>query len=203
MPLFAKKNTGHSEVSEVREPEVRITRGTYGRLIVRRIITMTGFSLLALIVLYLCFAATWMRVVPTLSGSGLVPVKNVTYDGGIVPADVEILVDRANPQDSDLLSHIKQSFVPSDDAAVVRVITGPYGEMQWGQPNILTVDGNPIGVPFPPDSDGKSPIDEFNPFLRDEYVVECVSGACEVGDAFIVHKDNIYGVLLLPSSDEE
>ena len=203
MPLFAKKTFDDSDENKVYQPEVRITRSTYGRLIVRRVLKMVGFFLLALIILYICFAATWMRVVPTVSGSGLVPVKNVTYDGGIIPSDVEILVDRAAPQGKGLLSHLKQAFIPSDDAAVVRVIEGPYGELQWGQPNILTVDGNPIGVPFPADSEGKSPIDEFNPFLRDEYVVECISGACNEGEAFIVKRDHVYGVLLVSKANKE
>lgn len=203
MPLFARKSSS-SEMNEevVREPEVRITRGTYARLILRRMMTMTGFLLLGLLVLYLCFAATWIRVVPTLSGSGLVPVKNVTFDGGKIPANVEILVDTEKAQDNGLLSHLKQSFVPSDSAAVVKVIKGPYGEMVWAKPNILTVDGDPVGVPFPGDEEGKSPIDEFNPYLRDEYVVECVSGNCNEGEALIVKRDHVYGVLLLPSNRE-
>ena len=203
MPLFARKTDNSSEMNEsVREPEVRITRGTYVRLIMRRVMTMSVFLGLALIVLYLCFAATWLRVVPTVSGAGFVPVKNVTFNGGEIPSGVEILVDRENAQGNGLLSHLKQSFVPSDNAAVVKVIEGPYGELVWAQPNILTIDGDPIGIPFPANNEGKSPIDEFNPYLRDEYVVECISGDCNEGVAFIVKRDNVFGVVLLPSDKE-
>lgn len=203
MPLFAKKLSKSAASDEPYEPEVRISRGTYGRLIFRRVISMSLFSLIALALLYFCFAATWIRVVPTISGSGLVPVKNVTYDGGNIPADAEILVDRENVQGTGLFSRIKQSFVPSDTAAKVRVISGPYGELQWAKPNILTVDGTPVGVPFPANEEGKSPIDEDEPFLKDAYVVECLSGACNEGEAFIVERNHVYGVALISSSNEE
>lgn len=205
MPKFAKKTNRNvpDEVEGPYEPEVRISKGTYGRLIIRRLGTIAVFALLGFGILYFCFAASWLRVVPTASGSGLVPVKNVTYDGGKIPVGIEILVDREHNQGNGVFDRLKQAFVPSDTAAKVEVVQGPYGELQWAKPNILTVDGEPIGVPFPGNEEGKSPLDEVEPFLKNAYVVKCISGACEEGSAFIVPRENVYGVVLIPSEKEE
>lgn len=199
MPSFLKKSNRNAEFEEdvsSKEPEVRITKGMYGRLISRRIFQILAFGGIAAIVLYLCFAATWLRIVPTTSGSGLVPIKNVTYEGGILPPGAQVLVDRQDAQGANVIDRFKQAFTPRENAAVVEVISGPYGEMSWAQPGILTVNGEPIGVPFPADSEGKSPINTEDPFLKNQYVAVCISGACEVGEAFIFDKDHIYGSVL-------
>jgi len=199
MPSFLKKSNNQAELEEEtlpKEPEVRITKGMYGRLISRRIFQILSFAGLAIIILYLCFAATWLRIVPTTSGSGLVPIKNVTYEGGILPPGAQILVDTEEAQGTNVLDRLKQSFTPRSNAAVVEVVAGPYGEMTWASPEILTVNGEPIGYPFPADSEGKSPINSEDPFLKNQYVVVCISGDCNVGEAFIIDKEHIYGSVL-------
>lgn len=200
MASFLKKSKPNAELEDSyapREPEVRITKGMYGKLIYRRVLTVLGFAAAATIVLYLCFAATWVRFVPTLSGAGIVPVKNVTYEGGVLPKDSQVLVDRMDVQGNKIQHRMKQAFVPSATAAKVQIIDGPYGELNWAKPNILTVDGEPIGVPFPANAEGKSPIDEEDAFLKEQYVGICISGDCTPGEAFIFSKDNVYGSVLV------
>lgn len=200
MGAFLKKSKTNAETYDdysPKEPEVRITKGMYGKLIYRRILTVLGFAAIAGIVLYLCFAATWVRLVPTLSGVGVVAVKNVTYEGGVLPPGAQVLVDRNETQGTKIQNRLKQAFVPSATAAKVEIIAGPYGELNWAKPNILTVDGQPIGVPFPADSEGKAPIDEKDAYLKDQYVGVCISGDCTPGEAFIFGKDNVYGSILV------
>lgn len=199
MPSFLKKSNKDSSLSESfgpKEPEIRITKGMYGRLIYRRMIQVIGFGLLTALVLYLCFAATWVRVVPTLSGAGFVPLKNVTYEGGFLPSGAQVLIDRSEPQGNKIQNRLKQAFVPSSTAAKVEIIAGPYGELKWAAPNILTVDGKPIGAPYPANNEGKNPIDIEDPYLKNQYVAVCISGACTPGEALIFEQDYVYGSLL-------
>lgn len=203
MPLFKKKSMKNVPIEEESlpyEPEVRITKGMYGRLVWRRILQFAGFGALALIVLYVCFAATWVRVVPTLSGAGFVPVKNVTYEAGVLPEGAQVLVHRTEAQGIQIHHRLKQAFVPSSYAAEVEVVAGPYGEMKWSKPDVLTVDGKPIGAAFPANSDGKSPIDPEDPYLKNQYVAICISGACTEGEAILFDRDQVYGSLLTKSS---
>ena len=203
MPLFKKKSMKNFPVEEDSlpyEPEVRITKGMYGRLVWRRLLQFVGFGALALIVLYVCFAATWVRVVPTLSGAGFVPVKNVTYEAGVLPEGAQVLVHRTEAQGTQIHHRLKQAFVPSSYAAEVEVVAGPYGEMKWSKPDVLTVDGKPIGAAFPANSDGKSPIDPEDPYLKNQYVAICISGACTEGEAILFDRDQVYGSLLTKSS---
>lgn len=191
------KDTDEDNDNVRHTPEVRVTKGMYGRLIYRRLIRILLFAVVVLVILYFCFAATWVRVVPTISGAGFVPVKNVTYEGGILPEGSQVLVDVENEQGIKVLDRLEQAFIPSSSAAKVQIIAGPYGELDWQQPNILTVDGEPVGVPYPANSDGSSPIDVEDPFLKDQYVALCISGSCQPGEAVIIDRSHVFGSVLV------
>ena len=80
---------------------------------------------------------------------------------------------------------------------MVETLGGPYGKLTWVPPNILAIDGIPVNAPMPAIAD-KSPIgeNEKNWFLKNEYAVKCISGACNVGEVIIISSDNIIGVPL-------
>lgn len=183
-------------------PQVRVANSTFAKILFRRVGKSIVFVLGALLILYVCFALTILRVVPTTSGAGFVPIKNMTYEGGHVNKGKYILVDVSDPQGNGLLDRAKQSFVPNSSAAVVRVLEGPYGAISWVYPDILIVDGTPISGSMPSNDEGKSPLDKQD-FLIDEYVVKCVKGACVEGNVFIVPAENIIGVPLVPYSTDD
>lgn len=189
------------------QPQVRLARSAYNSLLFKKIGRGLFITFCAVVLLYTVFAATLLRVVPTTSGAGLVPVKNITYSGGMIPAQAQILVNVKNPEGKGFLDHLRQAFVPGGDYAVVSVVAGPYGKLTWAPPGISTVDGELVDANFPPNEGIESPLLKRASYLNDEYLVTCISGACVSGKAFIVHKDHVLGSTLsryeVPAVEED
>lgn len=175
-------------------PEIRISKGTYYSSVLKSMSGFIGIIIISLIVLYVVFAATLIRVVPTTT-AGFIPSKNMTFSGGIAPAGSELLVSMGSDQGKDFGSRLKQSFLPMNDAAIVKVVAGPYGKLTWAEPDRVTIDGKLVEAKLKP-VDKKSPLDNRDPYLKDEYLAVCIKGDCVVGDAVIVSKNKIVGVPL-------
>jgi hypothetical protein len=189
--LFASNGEA---VTPSRTPQLRVANSAYRNILLKRIAAILGYSLVGVFIVYLCFAATIMRAVPTTSGAGLVLVKENTFHGGNIPANVSILVDTKAEQKNDLLERLKQAFVPSKNAAVVKVVAGPHNSISWVASGLVTVDGALTSVhlaeqPLGADNTAKTK-------LRDEYLTVCVSGDCIPGEGVIVQAKNIYGLTL-------
>lgn len=184
-----------------RTPQLRVAKSAYRKILLKRIAAILGYSLVGVFIIYLCFAATIMRAVPTTSGSGLVLVKENTFHGGIIPENVPILVDTKTEQKNDLVERLKQAFVPSKNAAVVKVVAGPHNSISWVASGLVTVDGALTKVHLE-----QQPLDADNSAktkLRDEYLTVCVSGDCIPGEGVIVPAKNIYGLTLNKYSSVE
>lgn len=196
--LFASNGEA---VAPSRTPQLRVANSAYRKILLKRIAAILGYSLVGVFIIYLCFAATIMRAVPTTSGAGLVLVKENTFHGGIIPENVPILVDTKAEQKNDLVERLKQSFVPSKNAAVVKVVAGPHNTIGWIASGLVTVDGALTKVHLE-----QQPLDADNSAktkLRDEYLTVCVSGDCTPGEGVIVPAKNIYGLTLDKYTDAE
>lgn len=167
-----------------KKPQIRVARTTFYSAIGNKFVRAIGFSLFAIAIVYICFVITIMRVVPTTT-AGLVPVKNITFTGGMVPAGEEVLVSMGNPQGSTMLDYLRQAFLPTTDASVVRVEAGPWGSYSWAEPGIVTVKGEVLdmGMPEKPEET----------ILEDSYLVTCIEGACIPGEGFVIPKSHIMG----------
>lgn len=174
-------------------PKIRITKSVYRRGILKKISSIFSALVLVAFVIYLCFAVTILRVVPTSTDLGFVPVKNMTFAGGIVPPGAKVLMNRAEPQGTTIVDRAKQSLLMSSDAVLVEVVAGPFGQINW-TPELLTVDGKPTQVTLE-----ERPEEEY---LRDEYIVRCVKGACVPGEGMLLPKDHVYGEVISVSSSE-
>lgn len=177
-----------------RSPQIRVTHKAYTKIVFKRLVKVCSVVVILLMGLYVVFAATLLRAVPT-TNIGFVPVKNVTYSGGIVPKDAQVLVNMDKKQGIEFMDRLKQSFVPTSDAAIIQIVAGPYGKMHWTEPDILSVDGYPTNVSLAPEEGEKSPLESReSEYLEDEYLAICVKGACgEAGSGLIISKDNIMG----------
>lgn len=196
--LFASNGEA---VAHSRTPQLRVANSAYRKILLKRIAAILGYSLVGVFIIYLCFAATIMRAIPTTSGSGLVLVKENTFHGGIIPENVPILVDTKAEQKNDLVERLKQSFVPSKNAAIVKVVAGPNNAINWVASGLVTVDGVLTNV-----SISQQPLNADNTAktkLRDEYLTVCISGDCVPGEGVIVQSKNIYGLTLNKYSDSE
>jgi hypothetical protein len=172
-------------------PSVRIARRTYANMLSTRILKNAALGLLVILVVYFAFAVTIMRVLPTTS-VGLLPVKNITFEGGLVPAGEVVVLSMTQPQGEEITDYLKQSVVPTTDAAIVKVIAGPWGAFEWSPPGIVAVNDQIVeNVVMAEPSDQE---------LTSEYLVECLSGSCVAGQAYVIPSNHLLGV---PLSDKE
>jgi hypothetical protein len=165
--------------------QIRIAKSSYVRNVIKRVISISVWSIVFLFGVYLCFAMTIVRFVPTQS-MGLILTKNITYSGGIIPEDAVVLVSKTDEANDSILGHLKNSFVPVSSASKVKVIAGPYGELSWAKPGLVSVDGKLKDTILP---------EKPEEYLKDQYIVECISGDCTEGESFIVSKNNVIGSL--------
>lgn len=175
--------------SLLRNDSVKIAKSAALKGYLRTLVSVLLWTGIVFLVIYFCFAATLLRVVPSLSGTGPVFIKNATVEGGMFPSGHEVLVDPTRENEGGVMDNLYVSFVPSSDYQEVEIISGPYGEFSVDGDGAVTVDGGETGLVmhemFSEDRD-----DEV---LRDEYIAECLSGACEEGQAVIVPVENIAG----------
>lgn len=188
--VFAKRK----ENTEAAPPQIRVAKSAYRKILLKRIFTILGYSAIAVFAIYLCFASTIMRVVPTISGAGLVPVKENTYQGGEVPAGETILVDTVNERGEGYMSKLGEAFIPRKNGAVVEVVAGPYASIQWMETGLVTVDGKLTTVYLPEQPKADEGIAKEH--LKSEYLVNCISGDCTPGEGMIVPTSAFYGLTI-------
>jgi hypothetical protein len=177
--------------SPKKAPQVRIARSSYANMLSTRILKNAALAIVVLLVVYLAFAATIMRVLPTTS-VGLLPVKNLTFEGGLVPPGEIVAVSMTEAQGEEIQDYLAQSLIPHKNVSVVKVIAGPWGTFEWSPPGIIAVEDQIVeNVTM------EEPSDEE---LTSEYLVECVRGACVPGEAYVIPTDHLMGV---PLADEE
>lgn len=173
--------------------KVRVSSGVLAKLLSVTAVRWIGIGLAIIGIVYLCFAATLLRVV-LLRDNSITPVKNITFQGSIAPVGAKVLVDPYTPHNGGILDHLKQSLTPSRQASVVTVEAGPIGKIQYAEP-ILTVDGKTVTNVTKEHYNNMTEGRESN-YLKDEYVVRCVKGNCIPGKVFIVSKSHIIGQTL-------
>ena len=179
-----QEGTGAAENGARRKtPQVRIAKGTYSSLMATKILKALGFGVIALLVLYLCFAATIVRVLPT-SSIGFVPVKNITFAGGLIPAGENVIVDMQNTQGSEVLDHLKQSVLPNGNAARVQVEAGPWDSFTWKE-GVVIHDQQVLTMEMPNRPESTD--------LHDEYLVTCLEGACVPGQGYVLNENQVLG----------
>lgn len=200
MAIFGNKSKKSSNGKKRQSSQLRIAHGAYTKVLFKRIVKIMSLVFVLLFGLYIVFASTLLRVVPT-TDAGFVPVKNLTYEGGNVPAGEQVLISMEKKQGNEFLDKLKQAFVPTTDAAIIKVVAGPYGALGWTEPDILSVNGSPVDVTLEPEDGDKSPLESRDDsFLKDEYLAICIKGDCEVGKGMIIPKDNVIGSPLSQST---
>lgn len=164
---------------------VRISQGTYQKTIITKLASQIFIGLIAVFILYLCFAATVLRFTPAAGGMNL--VKNNTYPGGSVPAGAQLVVTPGVEVGEGSLDRLKQSFVPQSNSSIVEVLAGPNGKVKWTS-GVLTVSGKPVDLAFPTDPGIE--------VLANQYVAVCIKGSCVPGTPIIFEQNEILGVVL-------
>ena len=163
---------------------IRVAQGTYQKALLKKLVSQLLIAIIGLFVVYLCFAATIVRFVP--SSAGIVLTKNNTYPGSELPENAQVLISLGEEDvKTGLGDRLKQSFIPQDSAALVSVLAGPTGRVKWtGQQ--LTVNEEPVAVNFAEDPNV--------PFLEGQYIAICIKGDCAPGSPVIFEKGKVIGV---------
>lgn len=183
------QNASHpsSRSGELDRPSrVRMARSEVGRGLGRQVMRSLGALIVGVAVLYLCFASTIMRVVPT-TDAGMVPVKNVTARGGVVKPGTVLLASTTKAQGKNFIDRLSQSLLPQRDTVKIRVVAGPFGKVA-SNGGINTVDGRPVGLKLDSLPEGG--------FLENQYIGQCLEGDCSTGSGVVINQDNILGEVL-------
>lgn len=182
-----------------RRPQVNVSKSVFYRAAVHKFFKIFSYVLITVIAIYVCFAATIIRFLPTDNFDDLknlfVPVKNQTFEGGHIPVGKQVVVNLVEKQGKSTFDRLKQAFWINKDVAVVEVHAGPVGRITWAETGLITVDGKPMGVTLETAPEGE--------YLNNEYLVACISGACNVGEGMIISAENVYGEPLIFRSVDE
>lgn len=162
---------------------MRVSKGAYVKDSFSTLFKVFGYILFGVLALYILFSMFLMRVLPS-PDLGATPIKNITFDGGIVPVGENVIVNLEGEVDDSILGSLKQAFVPQSGDAEVVVLTKPYGEITRAEDGSVSVDGEKIGV---------IELDSEKEYLEDKYLAECLAGACNAGDIVLVDKNSVYG----------
>lgn len=206
---------------------VKVSGGAMVRAVFRRIVLFITWTVVALFIVYVLFAATLWRVVPSTSGTGAVIVTTITAEGGHILPDTDILISTDAESDGSVMRNLSEAFVPSDERFIGTVVAGPYGDFEarpiseaddadngadngdgadteeaddtprpQAQLYELSFEGEDLGLNVSGFQIDERDDFERGMYLNEEYIVECVSGNCEPGDAVIVPGDYIMGEVL-------
>lgn len=169
-------------------PQVRIAKSTYANMLSTRILKTSMLGLAIILITYLAFAVTIIRVIPSAS-AGLIPAKNVTFEGGLVPAGEIVILSMTTAQGTELQDYLMQSLIPQQDVSIMRAIAGPWGPYGWAEPGVIAIDGKIVENVFM-----NKPEDTT---LKNQYLMECIRGACLAGEAYVIPANRLMGIPLV------
>ena len=185
--LAGAEGLGNKPTPAKKAPQVRIARSAYANMLSTRILKSVLFTLVTLLIVYLAFAVTIIRVIPS-SSIGLTPVKNITFKGGLAPSGALVVVSMTRAQGSGISDYLTQALVPQADVAVVKIIAGPWGTFGWSEPGIIAVNGKIVN--------GVTMAEPQNKKLEDSYLIQCIKGACKAGEGYVIPANRLMGIPL-------
>ena len=176
---------------KARPRDVRVSKNFLTRLLYSNFKYYFGLIILAIIVVYLGFAATLMRVIVT-ADNGFNLVRDAKYTSGAIPKGTPVLLDMKNADVGDgPLNNIKNSFSVHFNTAKVVVASTNHGQIIQDKENqTITVGSDLIQGELENDLRG------IETYLNQEFVAYCVSGDCNPGNYFIASQKQVLGELL-------
>lgn len=183
-------------MSSLESDVIRISKWAAFRAQMRRVMKLLFGIVVALLVVYFCFALTLLRFVPSTSGTGVQLIKGVSAPGGFIQQGNQVLVSSEQEQDHSWGNNLQTAFIPSDEWMLVEVVAGPYGELSVSEGQV-TVDNRVHDVNI-----NLGSFRNHGKFLSDEYIVNCISGACNPGQTLIVGKEYVAGEPILADNDK-
>lgn len=122
-------------------------------------------------------------------------VARGTYVGGIIPEGSYVYVNTDGKIENNFLSNLNEGFSGIKNGAVVKTLAGPVQEIKVDndkQTISIIENGKVVN-----EIDGALP-EEYNNinYLKNQYLTECLSGACEKGELLIVNQNQVSGEVI-------
>lgn len=157
-----------------------------------------AFALVLAIALYAGLAATIAYGVKL--DDKYYGVARDTFVGNVIPAGENIYASASTPVDKTLTAKLIEGgkiFIGEQaltDAVNVKVIAGPTMKIAYGDNNTLTIlSGENTGEVITGPVNGlKSDVT----LIENDYIVECLWGACEEGELFLLSANNVSGKII-------
>ena len=194
------------EISRLNSGKVQVSSWFIIWRTLKRIFKGLIAIIIAVFVIYaVVFVPTAVRFVPTDS-FGMVLTKDPTIRMGVIPKNSMVLVDNNNKTDySTIGGKFSAAFLPHKNVSLMRIVVGNSGRILPFEPNAWDSKLQE-NVPKPKHMTYNSKIvDDLQLpinyktlegqkwFLVHQYVMECVSGNCEVGSQQVVSEKAILG----------
>lgn len=183
-------------MSSLESDVIRISKWAAIRAQTGRIMKLLFGIVVALLIVYFCFALTLLRIVPSTSGTGFQLIKGVSAPGGFIQQGNQVLASATHAQDQSWGNRLQTGFIPSDEWMLVEVVAGPYGELSVSEGQV-TVDNRVHSVNI-----NLGAFRNHGKYLSDEYIVNCISGACNPGQALIISKEQVAGEPVMAENDK-
>lgn len=179
---MGKKFSGKNTASKT--PSLRIEKKSFYKMIYRRVFMWVKVSLAVLLGVYLVGAFFIVRFL-FLPGTGVVFVKDTQFKGNFAPQGSYVYYNEGYNSISFVTDKF---FVLPSDLSLVKIEAGPVGKVSYDENGVITRVGSQ-------DVSIEGLADENITALKDQYIVECVSGACAEQDdkTFIIRKEAVVG----------
>lgn len=147
--------------------------------------------------LYSGLAAFLMSYVPTDSESSSrswVVRGTWSETGNQPPFDSTVVISKTVPSTDDWIENIKIGWIGITDPAVVLIKSTPFDELHIFDGKVTNVNSSEAQGKLVSSLAFDSVAEDTQSYkLKNQYLVECVSGSCEAGTYFIIDENHIYG----------
>lgn len=189
---------GAREIIEVKEE-------TWPQIIwgwIKSLLGVFGVGLLVLAMLYSGLSATLMMYIPTGTDSTQrdLVVRNTWQEtGNRPPLNTQVVISVTSALPENWLELIRVGWTGTDNPAIVRIASTEFDTLYIVEDSVTNLgesgeEGTFVGSPaFPHSEEDGTYFEEQNIVLDGQYLVECISGACEAGTFFIIDSSQIFG----------
>lgn len=189
---------GAREIVEVKEE-------TWLQIIFGWMKSLIGVIVVALLVatvLYSGLSANLMMYIPTSTETmqrDLVVRNTWQESGNRPPLNTQIVISTTSTLPENWFGLIRVGWLGTDNPAIVRVASTEFDVLYILEDKVTNLgasgdEGKFVSSPaFPHSPEDETYTEEQNISLNGEYLVECLSGACEPGTYFIITNSQIFG----------
>lgn len=175
-------------------PDGEIIEKSSGRDAVKSLLSTTGggikFIIGAILLIvtvvmatYTVLGGTLMYLAPTDDATEKTWVARGTFSGGKIPHDTTVYASTTTTVAENFMGKAIEAYTGVPEAITAKVIAGPVVEVDTNKKGFITINGKA--------SEHKGNIKKAQ--LKNEYLMQCLSGSCTKGEYLVVPYDVVSG----------